>query len=109
MAVFTRPVAALRAMLAAQASVAGRPLALKVGIHTGPCIAVNQNGMLDYFGSTVNLAARLVALSSGDDIVVSDAVISDPEVAELELRAEQAQGTLKGFEGESFALWRLRK
>ena len=67
MAVFVRPVDAVRAMLAAQRSVAGRPLALKVGIHYGPCIAVNQNGVLDYFGSTVNLAARLVAVSSGDD------------------------------------------
>ena len=44
MAVFTRPAAALRAGLAAQRAVAGRPLELKVGIHTGPCIAITQNG-----------------------------------------------------------------
>jgi class 3 adenylate cyclase len=108
MAVFTRPVAALQAMFAAQAAVAGRPLALKVGIHTGPCIAVNQNGLLDYFGSTVNLAARLVALSTGNDVVVSDAVLSDPEVAELTLRVDPVAGALKGFEGEALALWRVR-
>jgi len=108
MAVFTRPVAAVHAMFAAQAAVAGRPLALKVGIHTGPCIAVNQNGLLDYFGSTVNLAARLVALSSGDDVVVSDGVLADPEVAELSLRTERVDGTVKGFEGETLALWRVR-
>jgi class 3 adenylate cyclase len=107
MAVFLRPVCAVRAMLAAQEAVAGRPLALKVGIHTGPCIAVNQNGVLDYFGSTVNLAARLVELSSGEDIVVSEAVLADPEVAALARRVEPVEGVLKGFEGESLALSRL--
>ncbi|MGZ4316991.1 MAG: DUF5939 domain-containing protein, partial [Gaiellaceae bacterium] len=49
MAVFPRPVAAVRAMRRAQEATAGKPLALKVGIHTGPCIAVSQNGVLDYF------------------------------------------------------------
>ena len=107
MAVFPRPVGALRAMLSAQEAVAGRPLALKVGMHTGPCIAVNQNGVLDYFGSTINLAARLVELSSGEDIVVSEAVLADPEVATLTHRAEPIDEVLKGFEGELLALWRL--
>jgi class 3 adenylate cyclase len=114
MAVFPRPVGAVRGLIAAQQAVAepaeGRPpLALKVGIHAGPCIAINQGGRLDYFGSTVNLAARLVGLSTGDDIVVSGAVLADPEIAEVvrDLRVEPAAGTLKGFEGESFELWRL--
>jgi class 3 adenylate cyclase len=108
MAVFARPVCAVRAMLAAQQAVAGQPLALKVGIHYGPCIAVDQNGVLDYFGSTVNLAARLVGISSGDDIVVSDAVLADPEVAALAPAAEPVDGTLKGFEDEAPPVWRLR-
>jgi class 3 adenylate cyclase len=106
MAVFTRPAAAVRGGLAAQRAVAGRPLALKVGIHTGPCIAITQNGALDYFGSTVNLAARLVSLSTGADVVVSSAVLADPEVEELELRREPVEATLKGFD-ESFELWRV--
>ena len=81
MAVFPRPVCAVLAMLSAQRAVAGKPLELKVGIHAGRCVAVNQNGVLDYFGSTVNLAARLVELSSGgDDLIVSDAVLEDTEV-----------------------------
>jgi class 3 adenylate cyclase len=107
MAVFTRPAAAVLAGLAAQRAVAGRPLELKVGVHTGPCIAITQNGVLDYFGSTVNLAARLVSLSTGEDIVVSGDVLADPEVAELELRREPVEATLKGFE-ESLPLWRVR-
>jgi class 3 adenylate cyclase len=108
MAVFPRPASAVAAMRAAQLSVAGRPLALKVGIHAGPCIAVNQYGVLDYFGSTVNLAARLVGLSSGDDIVLSQAVLEDDEVASLGLAAEPVAGSPKGFEGEPIAIWRVR-
>ena len=107
MAVFTRPAAAVRAGLAAQRAVAGRPLELKVGVHTGPCIAITQNGALDYFGSTVNLAARLVSLSTGADVVVSGDVLADPEVAELALDREPVEATLKGFE-ESLELWRVR-
>jgi class 3 adenylate cyclase len=107
MAVFPRPVAAVRAMLEAQRAVAGRPLALKVGIHAGPCIAVNQNGVLDYFGSTVNLAARLVTMAMGDDLVVSDAVLDDPEVNPLALRAERLERVPKGFEEDALSLWRV--
>ncbi len=107
MAVFPRPASALRAMRAAQQAVAGRPLALKAGIHYGPCIAVEQNGVLDYFGSTVNLAARLVAASSGEDVVVTESVLEDPEVAELGLRAEPLDASLKGFEDAPPAVWRV--
>ena len=113
MAVFSRPVAAVRAAQHAQRDLAApangrRPFLLKAGIHAGPCIAVTQNERLDYFGSTVNLAARLVDLSSGADVVVSSAITSDPEVADLlgcELTAEPVDATLKGFEHERFEVW----
>jgi class 3 adenylate cyclase len=116
MAVFVRPVGAVRAVLRAQRELASppagkRPLLLKAGIHLGPCIAITQNDRLDYFGSTVNVAARLVGLSSGKDVVVSDAVLDDPEVAaELAgggMSAESFDATLKGLEAERFALFRL--
>ena len=77
-------------------------------LHAGPCIAVTQNERLGYFGSTVNLAARLVDLSSGTNIVVSSAVADDPEVADLlaeKLRAERVEAILKGFEDEQFEVW----
>jgi class 3 adenylate cyclase len=113
MAVFGRPLAAVRAAQRAQRELAtpangGRPFLLKAGIHSGPCIAVTQNERLDYFGSTVNLAARLVDLSSGADVVVSETVALDPEVADLlgrDLRAEAIDATLKGFEDERFQVW----
>ena len=118
MAVFRRPAGALRAFLSAQQKLAqpapgGRPLLLKVGIHAGPCIAVTLNGRLDYFGCTVNMAARLEGLSSGGDVVISSAVRADPEVAELlqgpeaELVATPFEVMLKGFDEEQFELWRV--
>jgi class 3 adenylate cyclase len=115
MAVFRRPDAALRAILKAQQILAhptdgGVPLTLKVGIHAGPCIAVTLNGRLDYFGGTVNLAARLEGLSTGGDVVISEAVQHDPAVQELlagPFRAEGFTHLLKGFGEEEFDLWRV--
>src|SRR6185312_3715437 len=36
----------------------GEDLLLKIGIHEGPCLAVMLNDRQDYFGQTVNIAAR---------------------------------------------------
>jgi class 3 adenylate cyclase len=118
MATFTQPGAALRAMAKAQASLSappeGRmPFALKCSIHEGPCLAINQNDRLDYFGTTVNVGARLCSLSTGSDIVVSDPVLRDLEVAALleakgtGMRARQDSAVLKGIGGTDFAFWRL--
>lgn len=116
MAVFREPVRALRAMLRAQEELAhpagGRePLTLKAGFHMGPCIAVTLNDRLDYFGSTVNMAARLEALSTGSDVIISRAISDDPEVQQLlrdgELRAEPFEMSLKGFTDERFQLFRV--
>lgn len=116
MAVFQRPVNALRAVLQAQETLARPPsLRLKAGIHAGPCIAVTLNERLDYFGSNVNIAARLVDLSDGSDVVISAAVRSDPEVAAWlaanngPLSAVPLEATLKGFGEERFELYRVRR
>jgi class 3 adenylate cyclase len=120
MAVFRRPANALRAMMDAQQRLANPPdgmlpLTLKAGMHAGPCIAVTLNDRLDYFGSTVNLAARLEGQSTGDDVVVSSAVYSDPEVRELlgesgnALAGTRFEIPLKGFDEERFELWRITR
>jgi class 3 adenylate cyclase len=89
------------------------PLILKAGIHYGPCIAVTLNERLDYFGSTVNMAARLENLSSGQDIIISHMVRADPEVSEFfarenGLKIEPVVGEkLKGFDEELIELWRV--
>jgi class 3 adenylate cyclase len=118
MAVFRRPAGAMRSILEAQRKLSNpppgmRPLLLKVGIHYGPCIAVTLNGRLDYFGCTVNMAARLEGLSTGGDAVISNTVYADPEVAEMidgpdsPLAAQPFAVTLKGFDEENFELWRV--
>jgi class 3 adenylate cyclase len=120
MAVFRQPVAAVRAMLRAQRTLASppegmMPLILKAGLHTGACIAVTLNDRLDYFGSTVNLAARLEGQSTGGDVVISAAVYADPGVRELlsdsvgALVATRFEILLKGFAEERFELWRIAR
>ena len=104
MASFTDPAQAVRAALAMQAGIATSPhttdLVLKVGVHAGPSVVVTLNGRLDYFGSTVNMAARLQGQSAGDDIVLSQAVAADPAVQEIVDPVPKREETvaLKGFE-----------
>jgi len=118
MAVFRRPASALKAMLSAQEMLAApaagvAPLILKAGVHTGPCIAVTLNDRLDYFGSTVNMAARLEGLSTGGDVIISKALYDDPEVRQFvvseNLQAEPFEILLKGFQEERFELWRVSR
>ena len=118
MAVFRSAADGLLAMLEVQQALAepgdgGRPLQLKAGLNTGPCIAVTLNDRLDYFGSTVNMAARLECLSSGSDVIISRSVYEDPRVQELiaqdHFDAAPFDMKLKGFEDESFELWRVSR
>lgn len=55
---------------------------LKVGVHHGPALAVNENEKLDYFGRTVNLAARLVSAAAGPEIILTREIIEREGVAE---------------------------
>ena len=117
MAVFLRPVSALRAVQKSQEKLEAltgiRPLRLKAAIHHGPSIAVTLNERLDYFGSTVNIASRLEKFSSGTDIVMSDTVNNDPEVQDfLEqlntgITLTRLESTLKGYDDECFVMWRI--
>ncbi len=59
------------------------PLTLKIGLHQGPCFAVNMNENLDYFGTTVNIAARVQKASLGGDIMVTDEIYNDHATTEL--------------------------
>jgi adenylate cyclase len=55
------------------------PLALKVGVHHGPAIAMTANQHLDYFGRTVNLAARVADQSRGSDVVLLQDVLDQAD------------------------------
>ncbi len=74
-------------------------LRLKVGLHTGACIVVTLNGRLDYFGSTVNIAARLSDMAQGGEILLSKRVLDDPNAQAFveNMNCDQEQlATLRG-------------
>jgi len=99
MASFGDPANAVKAAIAMQAAIKSHDLVLKLGVHAGPSVVVNLNDRLDYFGSTVNMAARLQGQSAGGDIVISRAVADDPAVKPLlaKIGSRQESVALKGF------------
>ena len=109
MAAFAEPSDALQTALDIQADVAdfnrtgsGEHIQIKLGVHAGGCIAVTLNGELDYFGTMVNLAARLQGEAGPGEIVVSKSLSEDPRVARVltdkcsPLAPEEV--SVKGFE-----------
>jgi class 3 adenylate cyclase len=71
---------------------------------------VNANDRLDYFGNTVNQAARIEGQSKGGDVVITDSVARDPEVAGLlpssGMVVSKFETQLKGLTG-NFMLTRI--
>jgi class 3 adenylate cyclase len=58
-------------------------LLLKIGIHTGPCLAVSLNDRQDYFGQTVNIASRVQGLATSRSIFATRQVVVDSEACKL--------------------------
>ena len=58
----------------------GAPIEIKIGLHMGACIAVTLNERLDYFGGSVNLAARLQGEARAGHVVLSETLGRDPSV-----------------------------
>ncbi|WP_313615819.1 adenylate/guanylate cyclase domain-containing protein [Agrobacterium sp.] len=58
-------------------------LLLKIGIHEGPCLAVNLNDRQDYFGQTVNIASRVQGLADPNVIMATESIIGDSHVSEI--------------------------
>ncbi|MBN1205755.1 MAG: adenylate/guanylate cyclase domain-containing protein [Myxococcaceae bacterium] len=117
MASFAEPTPALEAATAMTREVRrvrreGAQLQLKVGLHTGPCIAVELNERLDYFGQTVNVAARVQGVAAADEIAITEPVYGAPGAQELiraaALSATRERALLKGVEGET-TVYRLRE
>ena len=108
MATFVRPehaiVAGLRMRAAMDALNVERgtdDLVVKIGIHEGPCLAVMLNERQDYFGQTVNIAARVQSLSTSQEIHITGPVIDAPGVAAILKRESivpiQKQAALRGI------------
>jgi class 3 adenylate cyclase len=108
MATFIRPEHALAAGLRMRAAMKAlnaergkEDLILKIGIHEGPCLAVMLNERQDYFGQTVNIAARVQSLSTSQEIHITAPVIDSPAVATIlekeALKPIQKQAALRGI------------
>jgi class 3 adenylate cyclase len=90
MAVFSTPTDAVSAALHILGEIerynaehGGPGFILKIGVHCGPSIAVTLNENLDYFGQTVNVAARVQSLADAGEICISEALYSAPGIGPL--------------------------
>jgi class 3 adenylate cyclase len=108
MATFIRPEHALTAGLRMRAAMTvlnvargTEDLIVKIGIHEGPCLAVMLNERQDYFGQTVNIAARVQSLSTSQEIHITGPIIDSPAVATILAREAikpiQKQAALRGI------------
>ncbi len=115
MAAFLDPADAVGAALAMREEIAafnrGRPdreLILKIGVHRGAAIAVTLNERLDYFGQTVNIAARVQHLADADEVYLSEEVHEaegvKPLLAPFALQSTVAR--LKGVQ-QDMRVWRV--
>ncbi|PJK16235.1 hypothetical protein CQS04_10010 [Chryseomicrobium excrementi] len=111
MAVFTDEQNAFDAALAIQQGIGsltsseGQQFTIKMGMHQGTVIAVNANDLLDYFGRTVNLAARVQQLSLGQDLVMTAATYQQLDERQG-LAVETFHAPLKGI-GKDIELVRI--
>lgn len=108
MATFNRPEHAMAASLRMRAAMAAlnrergtEDLIVKIGIHEGPCLAVMLNERQDYFGQTVNIAARVQSLSTSQEIHITGPVIEAPAVATIlekeAIKPIQKEAALRGI------------
>jgi class 3 adenylate cyclase len=79
-------------------------LCLKIGIHEGSCLAVTLNDRQDYFGQTVNMAARVQGMADARAILATGAVVEDPQSSVLlkaaGIRPEARAAVLRGIPDE---------
>jgi class 3 adenylate cyclase len=108
MATFVKPEHALAAGLRMRAAMTKlnvargtEDLIVKIGIHEGPCLAVMLNERQDYFGQTVNIAARVQSLSTSQEIHITGPVIGSPAVAAIlekaAIRPIKKEAALRGI------------
>ena len=79
-------------------------LVLKIGVHEGPCLAVVLNDRQDYFGQTVNIAARVQALADSRSILATRPVVAYPQTLDLlKSRGLEPMGQSRALRGISDA------
>lgn len=106
MASFASPAGAVAAaldMVAENDAVHGAlGLGVKLGVHSGPCLAVRANDRLDFFGTTVNVAARLQGQAESGHLVLTAELADEPAVARVlgERPRRPFRAALKGIGDE---------
>lgn len=117
MASFMLPLEAVKAMLAVQKKFRsfneGRsistPVHIRAGIHHGPAVVVTLNDRLDFFGTTINEAARIESTCDANELVLSEPAMNAAGVREcLEGRAiNPFDAALKGLR-DTYHLYRVQ-
>lgn len=111
MASFRRAADALEAALTVHATIDAlkvpgtqESVVVKMGLHLGPAIAVTMNDRFDYFGQTVNRAARIQGLARDQEIYFSQPVFEDAAcrraLATRKAAVRRWRTQLKGIEGD---------
>ena len=119
MATFPTPDRAVRAAMAMRERMrrinrerGSDDLALNIGLHSGPCLAVTLDERQDYFGLSVNVASRVQSLAEPDAILVTKPVVETPEVARLlksaSYRTASKTLSLRGV-SEQFEIFEIRE
>lgn len=90
----------------------GHEIGLKVGLNEGPALAVINDERLDYFGQSVNIAARVQSLASAGEIWVTEPILSTPGIQETLNQSgydsERHEASLKGV-GQKATVHKLFK
>src|SRR5271154_4157053 len=119
MATFSTPEQAVRAAMRMREAMrkinearGSEDLALNIGLHSGPCLAVMLDDRQDYFGQTVNIASRVQGLAEPDAILATKPIIESSEVARLvsesSYRTTPRQSRLRGL-SEAFEVYEVRE
>ena len=110
MAAFTEPANALQAAIAMHRQLhklnddlnltERDRLLLKIGIDAGPCVSVTLNHSPDYFGTTVNTAARVQGTSYPGSIAITEPIVdASAQISNLQgCRWERRALPLKGLD-----------
>jgi class 3 adenylate cyclase len=119
MATFPTPDRAVRAamkmreaMRAINEARGSEDLALNIGLHEGPCLAVMLDERQDYFGQTVNVASRVQGLADPSAILVTKPIVEAANVAAILASAgmsatERTSSALRGV-SERVPVYELR-
>jgi len=119
MATFSTPDRALRSAMRMRDAMrrineqrGSEDLALNIGLHEGPCLAVMLDERQDYFGQTVNIAARVQDLAEPDAILATRPVVENAEVGRLlgeaGYRTTSRRLSLRGV-SEAFEVYEVRE